>query len=100
MDEVTRVRVFLTGASGFVGSNLRRGASRRTAPRCSRPATPSVDITDRDGVLRSRRARARTRSCTARSWNELAGSARPPPRVGRVRGGDAERRSPPEPPWC
>lgn len=45
------MRVFLTGASGFVGSNLREVFAAHGAEVLA-PRHADVDITDRDGVLR------------------------------------------------
>jgi dTDP-4-dehydrorhamnose reductase len=46
------VRIYLTGASGFVGSNLARVFEGR-GTEVVRPAHADVDLTDRDAVLRS-----------------------------------------------
>ena len=46
------MRIYLTGASGFVGSNLARVFEGRGA-QVARPAHADVDLTDRDAVLRS-----------------------------------------------
>ena len=46
------MRIYLTGASGFVGSNLARVFEARGAE-VVRPAHADVDLADRDAVLRS-----------------------------------------------
>ena len=67
------MRIFLTGASGFVGSNLAARLRAATAPRWSRPTHAELDLTDAARRVRAvAAARARTRSCTRRSSNDPA----------------------------
>jgi dTDP-4-dehydrorhamnose reductase len=69
------VRVFLTGASGFVGSNLARVFEARGAE-LGRPGREQVDLTDAHAVRRSVAATAPDAIVHAAIWNDPAGLRR------------------------
>jgi dTDP-4-dehydrorhamnose reductase len=69
------VRVFLTGASGFVGSNLARVFRARGAELVS-PSHEDVDLTDAGLVARCVAATHPDAIVHAAIWNDIAGLAR------------------------
>jgi dTDP-4-dehydrorhamnose reductase len=69
------VRVFLTGASGFVGSNLARVFEARGAE-VVRPGREHVDLTDARAVSRAVAATAPDAIVHAAIWNDPAGLRR------------------------
>jgi dTDP-4-dehydrorhamnose reductase len=66
------VRIYLTGASGFVGSNLTYVFERRGAEVIG-PSHADVDLTDPDAVLRSIRDAKPDAIVHAAIWNAFAG---------------------------
>jgi dTDP-4-dehydrorhamnose reductase len=66
------VRIYLTGASGFVGSNLTYVFERRGAEVIG-PSHADVDLTDPDAVLRSVRDAKPDAIVHAAIWNAFAG---------------------------
>ena len=90
------------GGGGMrIWSPARRASSARTsshvfasatAPRCSRPATREVDVTDAAPCAQRRRRTRPTRSSTRRSGTRSPACGATAARVGRVRRGDAQRR--------
>jgi dTDP-4-dehydrorhamnose reductase len=69
------MKVFLTGASGFVGSNIARVFEARGAE-LVRPRHEDVDLTDRTLVLRCVAATEPAAIVHAAIWNDLAGLLR------------------------
>jgi len=69
------MKVFLTGASGFVGSNIARVFEARGAE-LVRPRHEDVDLTDRPLVLRCVAATEPAAIVHAAIWNDLAGLLR------------------------
>src|SRR3954465_3023824 len=66
------MRIYLTGASGFVGSNLTHVFERRGAE-VIRPSHADVDLTDPDAVLRSVRDAEPDAIVHAAIWTSFAG---------------------------
>src|SRR5206468_5697623 len=66
------MRVFLTGASGFVGSNLRHAFEERGAEVLA-PGHAEVDLTDRGRLLRWARDARPDAIVHCAIWNDLAG---------------------------
>jgi dTDP-4-dehydrorhamnose reductase len=69
------MRVYLTGASGFVGSNIARVFASRGAE-LVRPRHEDVDLTDRELVRRSVAATEPGAIVHAAIWNDIAGLLR------------------------
>ena len=69
------MRVFLTGASGFVGSNLAR-VFEACGAEVVRPGHEHVDLTDPDAVRRTVTATAPDAIVHAAIWNDPAGLRR------------------------
>jgi dTDP-4-dehydrorhamnose reductase len=70
------VRILLTGASGFVGSNLRHVFTERHDAEVLAPGHRDVDLTDHGLVRRSIEATRPDAIVHAAIWNEPAGLAR------------------------
>ena len=66
------MKVFLTGASGFVGSNLARVFAARGAE-VVRPGRAEVDLVDPDAVARAVAASAPDAIVHGAIWNDPAG---------------------------
>src|ERR1700755_2151232 len=66
------MRIYLTGASGFVGSNLAYVFERHGAEVIG-PSHAEVDLADADATLRSVRAAAPGAIVHAAIWNAFAG---------------------------
>jgi dTDP-4-dehydrorhamnose reductase len=70
------VRIYLTGASGFVGSNLRHVFAERHGAEVLAPGHEQVDLTDRGLVLRTVVATRPDAVVHAAIWNDPAGLVR------------------------